>query len=1097
MRRQQGMTPPPRPPTPGPATRSQSVERLVSLPEKRLSQGNTLLEVHLNAASPPQAPTPSRTPTQPQTPSPAQSLSTIAKRMGAKIATPPVPVWPAWEPRASKNGNAMQRRLSNKGDSASEDNVDAPNDSETAEIPELSTEEALAAVRTASEPGQQKMAWRTLIWSYASNREHPWKFPEWVLGKLDEDIIHQCLMAEFGDVAMNKTWIKAYGSGKLVATVARFLDVQFPGNLALWFGADGIQSPTPETLRILIGVYNVDTDTDAQVAKLAGQWFDYKGLIQTYAGRLNLDMGNRKHRHGCIFARSTLKRRGNQKAVRLAPKDIRQPNRTSNLSSTVIPGYKTVGKFQNTVNNSYAATSGSNGAPTADTAGKDNVIVVATEAGMSAVQTDKVTTNGDREDSSAHAVPAAKNLQGHAAHSTTQPMTPLSYHKDDRARRVKSPILRVSRDVTTSRSSASPVMPWDDTPGSPGSVGTAATSPESMVSALGRHSPVLKRRADNLLEMLSPKRHHIFDTRQELMPPNDRSNMPNYITVRSTINPFMESTAKAVLPWQDGTKAANAPPPLSNELALATTPQAVPPTTKAVSPCYEDPKTAKAPSPLSNEDAPAPATISLSISPTTKSPRQEMTRAPTAPSPLSNELVLATTPPSTSLTTNLPCQEVTEAATSPSTLTNGPPLANTTPSTLPTIKVVPPCQGDTEAATAPSPLSNGSPLASAIPPAAPVQSETVISIEDDIGTAETPPLTPRRERDPFLELSATDLETLASPTGWLTGSIMDTFLTCFASARESCGTISGLNLTHPRSEDSILRAKFLQGSDGTPVTTIILYLQSAPFHWVATWIDTAQKRASLYDSRPAPVDPKPHFPRRVTEHLDNLRRLLPQESRDFEIVQATCPRQSDMDSCGVYTLAVSCHLTAGCTMPDTIDPLLWRWIFLAMARNTTLHAVLCDVDPGLVDVSAEVEVITERQQQPMPGVATTLAKTTHAIETAARCVEACISEYRARADRAASVQQRIKDEVQPVLTALAESATSQTSYLGKRADDERHNTEAWKVILAKAQSLRPKGNAVVELEATRNFRLSGVVRLGSCDVVVRLVGRQSRREVTP
>ncbi|OIW22244.1 hypothetical protein CONLIGDRAFT_699820 [Coniochaeta ligniaria NRRL 30616] len=96
-----------------------------------------------------------------------------------------------------------------------------------------------------------KTAWRKLISSYAT-KPGAFNFPKFALTRLTHEMISDSLAVEFGTEAL----YNIYGSSKPRQShhqrLAKLLDVPDPRMLALWFGADPIQTPTLDTIRDLV-----------------------------------------------------------------------------------------------------------------------------------------------------------------------------------------------------------------------------------------------------------------------------------------------------------------------------------------------------------------------------------------------------------------------------------------------------------------------------------------------------------------------------------------------------------------------------------------------------------------------------------------------------------------------------------------------------------------------------------------------------------------------------------------------------------------------------------------------------------------------------
>jgi hypothetical protein len=80
-----------------------------------------------------------------------------------------------------------------------------------------------------------RSAWRQLIWLYCKGVEEV-NFPAWAIDKLEEDVIMQCLEAEFGRQGLASYW---WGSEqqRTKKMLTQHMEVDDPRFLALWFGA--------------------------------------------------------------------------------------------------------------------------------------------------------------------------------------------------------------------------------------------------------------------------------------------------------------------------------------------------------------------------------------------------------------------------------------------------------------------------------------------------------------------------------------------------------------------------------------------------------------------------------------------------------------------------------------------------------------------------------------------------------------------------------------------------------------------------------------------------------------------------------------------
>ncbi|KAB5511585.1 hypothetical protein GE09DRAFT_1270035 [Coniochaeta sp. 2T2.1] len=174
-----------------------------------------------------------------------------------------------------------------------------------------------------------KDRWRKIIWSFCY-KSLPWDFPNWAIDHLGEDLVVLCLCAEFGD-RLQKFWLLCYGHTKTVNRLRVLVDVRKCETLALWFGADGVRSPTMKTLAMLLKEYGITgedniSDHQMKARTKAFRDTDYATMIKTYVETQPFSMKMRKTRHHCILARLPVKGtcQDMNRKYRLAPRHFRR-----------------------------------------------------------------------------------------------------------------------------------------------------------------------------------------------------------------------------------------------------------------------------------------------------------------------------------------------------------------------------------------------------------------------------------------------------------------------------------------------------------------------------------------------------------------------------------------------------------------------------------------------------------------------------------------------------------------------------------------------------------------------------------------------------
>ncbi|KAB5571723.1 hypothetical protein GE09DRAFT_1267959 [Coniochaeta sp. 2T2.1] len=731
-----------------------------------------------------------------------------------------------------------------------------------------------------------KDRWRKIIWSFCYKRQ-PWDFPNWAFDHLGEDLVVLCLCAEFGD-RLQKFWLLYYGHTKTVNRLRVLVGVRKCETLALWFGADGVRSPTTETLVKLLKEYGITGEDkikeDQMKAKTkAFRDTDYATMIKTYVENQQFSMKTRKTRHHCILARLPVKGtcKDMNRKYRLAPRHFR---------------------------------------------------------GMMTVPVRSPSQPASEED------PAPASPESQAAHDTqgTQDATARQASQACQGVQRSQPSLTQNQKTP----GAQQLTPRQQPPtGLPGAEAAAAAATAAAAKYLGAQltQPLRKRTSlfPSALEDFSSQQltrtfgqsRGIFDddvedddtneplvsplgSRPRRLPPQTEEKDATPPLVKVEDGQMMALGHEEPMGLEDDQEMGR-----GDEQAIGREPE--PRATRYKPPSIED-----------NEWQAASPQVSKSTT-----PRQFVQHS----SQPWNRLTSWYLPPATPGMREL--GSTSSGISSPgdqSDSTRSNRISVTTPGTLLSWALAKPTKptivyssfqsagmsfqpkrriDDGANSSAPPPAKRCRIQIPQTPSRASHSQEHVVVSSSMVDLPSEPGDEVQATPDgPTPVLLEDDLHCLNNPTSWLTGSIIDTFLTWFASAHQSCASVSGLNMGSPSAADSPLRHLLMDGPTDKPVNRLVLCPNVQGNHWITAWVDQPQLKATLYDSLAGREGKKNVKSEDAAMGLlDNIRPWMTVGGgTQWGVVSRPCAQQPSKNDCGVFALVNACRLVLDLDVPEFV-----------------------------------------------------------------------------------------------------------------------------------------------------------------------------------
>ncbi|KAJ9131756.1 hypothetical protein NKR19_g9473, partial [Coniochaeta hoffmannii] len=188
------------------------------------------------------------------------------------------------------------------------------------------------------------------------------------------------------------------------------------------------------------------------------------------------------------------------------------------------------------------------------------------------------------------------------------------------------------------------------------------------------------------------------------------------------------------------------------------------------------------------------------------------------------------------------------------------------------------------------------------------------------------------------DLKTVMISKLSSDTAWLGGETVDHLVELAAWSVDTCTTISGISLQNSR-----LGASFAQrfvDPNGEPRPRVIVVFSQCNNHWVTVCLDTSAWAATVWDSLVRA--PSPATKEALASSLARVGDFLPVHGREKPSIAYApgAPKQDDAHNCGVFAVVVGWYLAAGLAPPKTLNGHLWRRLFLAAAKQSSLAATL-------------------------------------------------------------------------------------------------------------------------------------------------------------
>jgi hypothetical protein len=359
-----------------------------------------------------------------------------------------------------------------------------------------------------------------------------------------------------------------------------------------------------------------------------------------------------------------------------------------------------------------------------------------------------------------------------------------------------------------------------------------------------------------------------------------------------------------------------------------------------------------------------------------------------------------------------------------------------------------------------------------------------------------------------------EMKSLETEDGWLNDNMMDGFVELFAFANGTTTCISNYVLDRKSPpgnplEVNPLRVRFYSPSP-LAVKRAMIATHIDGNHWVLVNLHLLDNSCVVFDSRLSD-----HSIPDVQSRLVSLMPLLDNARGEFRLIGGSCPQQTDTSSCGIHAIICACFLATGThQIPATVDSHLWRKLFLAMARKTSLKNVL---PPSVIDVDAAVQASvyagdadmsmedqTQLPQREAGGLGHVQALYQQSEQLRVRAdaaARACAEVYRSRGDEVKRVLSWLQEEVEPVLSTLAMSAADETKRLpdtlAKLAVDLREwegikeTTEAAeeRMHMFKSGTIEVKQQADTQIHLIKKHRKYQSLRLDRVQLLVRLLGK--------
>lgn len=341
----------------------------------------------------------------------------------------------------------------------------------------------------------------------------------------------------------------------------------------------------------------------------------------------------------------------------------------------------------------------------------------------------------------------------------------------------------------------------------------------------------------------------------------------------------------------------------------------------------------------------------------------------------------------------------------------------------------------------------------------------------------------------FRDLGSRDIQILESDTGWLNDTLMDSFAQLFAFSSESFAHITNLKLDNKPTADDTAVQRFRRNSPRLPEPdTAILCINMYNSHWVCVSVGLIDNRCRLFDSLPSAE----HLTT-TTNKLANLQPLLTQSANTIVVTTAECPTQSDGYNCGVYALVCACFSVIKMEIPKTINAPLWRKLFLAMAKRTSMSSCLPEhvvsvvrtvTRPPPIPLNENGDLDGDHPHEAVRELSPLAQIDWHAREaerhaTRASCLaRACVEQYTHRLETTRDLLAWVTTEAQPAIIPLANSAADQVERLGELLQQVQADETIYRGLVGTidAATAHAQVFAGIDLEAAAQNHLEAIIK---------------------